>query len=178
MGDKILESSGAALPQGYAKFLAGLKERIRTARLKAALSANKELIILYWEIGRSILKRQRDEGWGTKVIDRLAHDLRQEFPDMKGFSARNLLFMRSFAEAFPDETIVKQIVSQIPWGHIIRLPQMVKDPTERIWYIQQTIEHGWSRNVLVHHYPLSPALPGEIKGSLPSVEELERELAE
>ena len=178
MGDKILEGDGVTLSQGYAEFLADLKERIRTARLKAALSANKELIILYWEIGRSILKRQRDEGWGSKVIDRLANDLRREFPDMKGFSARNLLFMRSFAEAFPDETIVKQIVSQIPWGHIIRLLQMVKDPTERIWYIQQTIERGWSRNVLVHHYPLSPALPGEIKGSLPSVEELERELAE
>ncbi len=97
-----------------------------------------------------ILQRQKKEGWGAKVIERLAHDLRKEFPEMKGFSPRNLLFMRSLAEAFPDKTIVKQVVSQIPWGHLIRIIQMVKDPAERIWYIQQTTLHGWSRNVLVH----------------------------
>ena len=145
-----MQPKNSVLPEGYSEFLASLKRRVQKARLKAALSVNQELILLYWEIGQMILKRQRKEGWGAKVIDRLAHDLRKEFPDMKGFSSRNLLFVRSLAEAFPDKTIVKQVVSQIPWGHLIRLIQMVKDPAERIWYIQQTTLHGWSRNVLVH----------------------------
>ena len=91
---------------GYAEFLADLKERIRKARIKAALSANRELVLLYWEIGRMILERQRKEGWGSKVIDRLAQDLRREFPDLKGFSARNLKYMRAFAEAYLDKEFV------------------------------------------------------------------------
>ncbi|AEH45437.1 protein of unknown function DUF1016 [Thermodesulfatator indicus DSM 15286] len=138
------------LPTGYAEFLADLKERIRRARVKAALSVNRELILLYWEIGRMILERQRKEGWGSKVIDRLAQDLRREFPDLKGFSARNLKYMRAFAEAYPDKKFVQEVLAQITWYHNITLLEKVKDPTERIWYIQQTIEHGWSRNVLVH----------------------------
>ena len=135
---------------GYAEFLADLKERIRKARIKAALSANRELVLLYWEIGRMILERQRKEGWGSKVIDRLAQDLRREFPDLKGFSARNLKYMRAFAEAYPDKKFVQEVLAQITWYHNITLLEKVKDPKERIWYIQQTIEHGWSRNVLVH----------------------------
>ena len=138
------------LPIGYAEFLADLKERIRRARIKATLSANRELILLYWEIGRMILERQRKEGWGSKVIDRLAQDLRREFPDMKGFSARNLKYMRAFAEAYPDKEFVQQVAAQIPWFHHCTLLDKVKNPAERIWYIQQTIEHGWSRNILVH----------------------------
>ena len=98
---------------GYAEFLADLKEHIRRARIKAALSANRELILLYWEIGRMILERQRKEGWGSKVIDRLAQDLRREFPDLKGFSARNLKYMRAFAEAYLDKEFVQQVVAQI-----------------------------------------------------------------
>ena len=140
----------AQLPAGYAELLEDLKARIRSAQVKAALSVNRELVLLYWQIGREILQRQQQEGWGAKVIERLAQDLQREFPEMKGFSTRNLLFMRGFAEAYPDEAIVKQLVSQIPWGHLIRLLQKVKDLAERTWYIQQTIEHGWSRNVLVH----------------------------
>jgi len=139
-----------SLPLGYAEFLADLKKRIRRARVKAALSANRELILLYWEIGRMILERQKEEGWGSKVIDRLAQDLRREFPDMKGFSARNLKYMRAFAEAYPDKEFVQQVAAQIPWFHHCTLLDKVKDPAERIWYIQQTMEHGWSRNVLVH----------------------------
>ena len=138
------------LPPGYAEFLADLKERIRRARVKAALSANRELILLYWEIGRMILERQKKEGWGSKVIDRLAQDLRREFPDIRGFSARNLKYMRAFAEAYPDKEFVQQVAAQIPWFHHCVLLDKVKDTAERIWYIQQTIEHGWSRNVLVH----------------------------
>jgi len=148
MQQAVSQISG--LPAGYAGFLADLKTRIRSAQAKAALSANRELVLLYWDIGRRILERQKQEGWGTKVIDRLAADLGQAFPDMKGFSPRNLIFMRALSEAYPEEAIVKQLVSQIPWGHNIRILQIVKDSAEREWYIRQTIEHGWSRNVLVH----------------------------
>ncbi|MBW2069586.1 MAG: DUF1016 family protein [Deltaproteobacteria bacterium] len=138
------------LPAGYAKLLADLKKRIRNARVRVAISANRELILLYWEIGRMILKRQKEEGWGSKVIDRLAKDLKQEFPDMKGFSSRNLKYMRAFAEAYPDRKFVQQAAAQIPWFHHCTILDKVKTHAERTWYIQQAIEHGWSRNVLVH----------------------------
>jgi predicted nuclease of restriction endonuclease-like (RecB) superfamily len=122
--------------------------RIAEARSRASLSVNRELILLYWHIGREIVQRQKREGWGTKVIERLARDLHLEFPEMKGFTRRNLLFMRSLAESYEDTQIVKQLVSQIPWGHNIRIIQAVKDRTERLWYVRKTIEHGWSRNIL------------------------------
>lgn len=134
---------------GYNHFLHDLKSRIRAARTRAALSVNRELILLYWQIGRDILERQEREGWGAKVIERLATDLRAEFQDMKGLSPRNLLFMRAFAEAYTDEAIVKQLVSQLPWGHVVRLIQKVKSPEEREWYICKAFEHGWSRDILV-----------------------------
>jgi predicted nuclease of restriction endonuclease-like (RecB) superfamily len=138
------------LPKGYDSFLSELKDRIRHAQLRAALSVNRELVLLYWSIGRDILVRQEEQGWGAKVIDRLAADLRKAFPEMNGFSPRNLKYMRAFAEAWPDEAIVQQLVAQIPWGHIVRILDYVKAPPEREWYIRQTIENGWSRNVLVH----------------------------
>lgn len=141
---KIMPSSF----EGYDNFLHDLKQRIQTAQVKAALSVNRELILLYWAIGREILACQAAEGWGTKVIERLAKDLRREFPDMKGLSRTNLLYMRAFAEAYPDEAIVQQLVGQIPWGHNIRILDMVKEPETRLWYIQQTITNGWSRNIL------------------------------
>jgi predicted nuclease of restriction endonuclease-like (RecB) superfamily len=144
------QQPAAQLPAGYAELLESLKARIREAQVRAALSVNRELVLLYWHIGREILQRQEREGWGAKVIDRLALDLRREFPEMKGFSPRNLKYMRAFAEAWPEEQIVQQLVAQIPWGHNVRLLDYVEDPTERLWYVQQTIEHGWSRNVLVH----------------------------
>ncbi|TJW88629.1 MAG: DUF1016 domain-containing protein, partial [Mesorhizobium sp.] len=135
---------------GYASLLAELKERIRTARLKAAVAVNRELILLYWSIGRDILARQTAEGWGARIIDRLAADLRRDFPEMTGLSPRNLKYMRAFAEAFPDEEFVQQVVAQLPWGHNVKLVEALKDPTERLWYAHQAIEHGWSRNVLAH----------------------------
>ena len=135
---------------GYASLLAELKERIRTARLKAAVALNQELILLYWSIGRDILARQSAEGWGARVIDRLASDLRRDFPEMSGLSPRNLKYMRSLAEAFPEAEIVQQVVARLPWGHVIKLVETIKEPTERLWYARQTVEHGWSRNVLVH----------------------------
>lgn len=82
-----------------------------------ASKENRELVLLYWQIGRDILERQAQQGWGAKVIERLAHDLRTSFPEMKGFSRANLMYMRAFAEAWPDAAIVQQAVGQLPWGH-------------------------------------------------------------
>lgn len=120
------------------------------AQLRAVLAVNRELISLYWGIGRDILTRQKDQGWGAKVIDQLAADLRKAFPEMTGFSPRNLKYMRAFADAWPDEAIVQQLAAQIPWFHNCVLLGQVKNRDEREWYIRQTIENGWSRNVLVH----------------------------
>lgn len=137
------------LGREYEAFLRDLKERIRDAQLRAAIAVNRELVLLYWRIGHEILTRQQQQGWGAKVIDRLAKDLKQEFPEMQGFSPRNLKYMRAFAEAYLDEPIVQQAAAQIPWFHNCVLLDKVKDPVQRLWYIQQTIEQGWSRNVLV-----------------------------
>jgi predicted nuclease of restriction endonuclease-like (RecB) superfamily len=142
--------SKAVVPAGYAEFLQDLKARIRSAQLRAALAVNRELVLLYWRIGRDIIERQSQAGWGAKIIDQLSKDLHQEFPDMNGFSPRNLKYMRAFAQAWPDEVIVQQAAAQIPWFHNCILVDKVKSPEERLWYIQRTIQHGWSRNVLVH----------------------------
>ncbi|MBE9125693.1 MULTISPECIES: PDDEXK nuclease domain-containing protein [unclassified Coleofasciculus] len=138
------------IPENYDDFLHDLKERIRSAQVRAALSVNRELVLLYWQLGQDILTRQRQQGWGAKVIDRLASDLQKEFPDMKGFSPRNLKYMRAFAEAYPNEPIVQEVLAQITWYHNIALIEKLKSPEERLWYAQKTVEHGWSRNVLVH----------------------------
>jgi predicted nuclease of restriction endonuclease-like (RecB) superfamily len=135
---------------GYQILLRELKARIRTARLQAALAVNEELVLLYWGIGRQILERQAREGWGSRVIDRLSADLRRDFPDMTGLSARNLKYMRALAEAHPDRAFVQQVVARLPWGHVVRLLETVKDAARREWYARHAIEHGWSRNVLVH----------------------------
>ena len=118
------------LPTGYAAILASLKDQIRAARLKAGLAVNRELVLLYWRIGRQILKQQQEEGWGSKVIDRLSLDLRREFPEMKGLSSRNLKYMRAFSEAYPDETIVQQLAAQIPWFHNCVLLDKVRRPED------------------------------------------------
>ena len=114
-----MSKSGSLFPadENYTAFLRSLKERIQQAQIKAALAVNKELTLLYWQIGREILIRQQQEGWGTKIVDQLAKDLKREFPDIKGFSSRNLKYMRAFAEAYPDEQIVQQLAAQIPWFH-------------------------------------------------------------
>ena len=136
------------LPSNYVEVLNEIKRRIQEERLRVVLSANSAMVLLYWDIGQLILARQEQEGWGAKVIDRLSHDLSEAYPDMKGFSSRNLLFMRGMAAAYPDRQKVKQLVSQLPWGHIIRLLQRIKDSDIREWYMLQAVEHGWSRSVL------------------------------
>lgn len=167
-------ATAARLPAGYSELLDQLKQRIRAAQLRAAVSVNRELIALYWQIGRSIDERQRVEGWGKSVVDRLAVDLRRSFPSMEGFSPSNVWRMRAFYLAWADanlaqpvremevrpnlaqavrdldDQILPQPVAEIPWGHNIVLLQKLKDPATRLWYAQQTVEHGWSRAVLVH----------------------------
>jgi len=143
-------ANNLSIPEDYYDFLRELKGRILQAQVRAVISVNRELVLLYWQIGRDILNRQQQRGWGAKVIDNIAADLQKAFPEMKGFSPRNLKYMRSFAETYPDEQFVQQVVAQIPWGHNLRILDAVKVPVEREWYIRQTIEQGWSRNVLVH----------------------------
>jgi predicted nuclease of restriction endonuclease-like (RecB) superfamily len=138
-------------PEGYADWLADLKGRIHSAQQRATLAVNRELIQMYWQIGRDILVRQADQGWGAKVIERLAQDLRTAFPEMKGFSRANLMYMRAFAEAWPDAEILQQAVGQLPWGHNLVLLTRLKDPQQRLAYAQSAIRHGWSRNVLNIH---------------------------
>jgi predicted nuclease of restriction endonuclease-like (RecB) superfamily len=133
----------------YQAVLEALKERLRVARVRAALAVNRELVLLYWKTGRDILTRQTDLGWGAKVIDELSKDLRQAFPEMRGLSPRNLKYMRSFAEAWPDEAIVQEVLARITWYHNVALLEKLKEPDVRLWYARAAHEHGWSRNVLV-----------------------------
>ncbi|MBI5282429.1 MAG: DUF1016 domain-containing protein [Candidatus Solibacter usitatus] len=133
----------------YQSLLSSVGQRIQEAQVRAGLAVNRELVLLYWSVGREILARQQAEGWDAKVIDSLAQDLHRSFPEMQGLSPRNLQYMRAFAEAWPDEAIVQQLVAQIPWGHNVRILDRLKSPEERLWYAQQTVANGWSRNVLV-----------------------------
>ncbi len=150
------------LPAGYAPLLAELKTRVRAAQLRATVAVNRELILLYWHIGREILRAQRHEGWGTKVVERLAKDLSSEFPEMKGFSRSNLLYMRAFYAAWRAPAIVQQPVGQLSptpdeppsplpllsWSANLILLEKLKEPAIRLWYARQAWAYGWSRTVL------------------------------
>jgi predicted nuclease of restriction endonuclease-like (RecB) superfamily len=146
---KMMKSALQA-PSGYPELLQELKNRIRGAQVRASLAVNRELILLYWSVGRDILVRQGSEGWGTGVIGRLAHDLQNEFPGIEGFSLRSLKYMRSFAEAWPEEPIVQQVAALLPWGHHMLLLDRAKDPAIRLWYLRASLQNGWSRNILAH----------------------------
>jgi predicted nuclease of restriction endonuclease-like (RecB) superfamily len=137
----------------YQNWLIHLKIQIQSAQQRAVLAVNAELVALYWQIGSDILQRQKQQGWGSNVIDMLASDLTRAFPDLKGFSTRNLKYMRAFAESWHDfqaNTIVQQAVAQLPWGHNLVLLTKIKDRQQRLDYAQLIQTHGWSRNVLVH----------------------------
>jgi predicted nuclease of restriction endonuclease-like (RecB) superfamily len=144
----MAKPSFLATSDNYRSLLEGLKDRIRSSQLKAAIAVNQEMILLYWHIGREILARQQEQGWGTKVITQLSKDLKREFPEMTGFSARNLGYMKAFAEAWPDEAILHQLGAKIPWKHNCILIEKVKDPLKRRWYAQETVNNGWSRSIL------------------------------
>ena len=177
----------------YAQFLEDLKRQIRSAQLKAALAVNQELVLLYWQIGQEILRKQEAEGWGTRVIERLAKDLRREFPDMRGFSARNLKYMRAFALAYPEEAIVQEGLAQNYSGKmsfyvtaVNRLLRTERDePTIGIILCKsknQTIVEfalqGNQQPIGVATYQLQSQLPQELQGQLPTIEQLEMEMAE
>lgn len=136
------------LPRSYAETLGEIKQRIQQERIRVVLAANSAMVLLYWDIGRMILDRQEHEGWGSKVIGRLASDLREAFADMKGFSPRNLNYMRAFAAAWPDREIMQQLAARIPWFHNCLLLDRVPDPATRQWYVRHVLEQGWSRNIL------------------------------
>ncbi len=145
-----MASERGLIPEGYKELLGDLKERIRAAQVRAALSVNRELIALYWQIGRAISDRQETHGWGTQVIDRLSADLRHTFPDMRGFSPRNLRYMRAFAAAYPESDFWQQAAANLPWGHVMRLLDTIPDPSTRAWYAREAVAHGWSRAILTH----------------------------
>lgn len=170
--------AAATVPTGYGPLLAELKSRVRAAQVKAALSVNAHLVWLYWQVGHRIAQQQAKEGWGAGVIPRLAADLHAEFPELRGFSERNIGRMIRFSGEYPDlfailppvvaklpETefmqqpaallpeggatpIVPQAAAKLPWAHHVILMEKVKDRAARIWYMQRAIEHGWSRAVL------------------------------
>lgn len=137
------------VPESYASLLAELKHRISQAQLRAATKANTELVLLYWEMGRSIVARQDEEGWGRSVIERLSADLRVAFPHMKGFSPRNLWRMRAFFIAWKEHgENLPQAVAELPWGHNAMLLEKLDDPDHRLWYAIRSQQHSWSRDVL------------------------------
>lgn len=137
-----------AIPHGYPRLLEDIAARITRSQLRAAFAVSRELVLLYWSIGAQILLQQQAEGWGTRVIDRLGRDLQARFPGVEGFSPRNLKYMRSLAEAWPDPEIVPQSVALLPWGHLRLLLDRVKDPTARDWYLRVAVREGWSRDML------------------------------
>lgn len=160
------------IPHDYQAFLQTIKTRIQQAQIQSVLAVNRELILLYWDLGNWILERQAREGWGTKVIERLATDLHKQFPHMRGLSPRNLKYMRAFATAYPDEEFVQRVVALLPWGHQCTLLDQVKSAEERRWYIERAVEHGWSRPVLATQietglYHRSGKALTNFKGTLP-----------
>ncbi len=136
------------LPTDYQTTLSDLKKRIAHERLRVTLSANAAMVLLYWDIGMIILERQDRQGWGARIIDRLSEDLKQAFPEMNGFSPRNLKYMRKFASEWPVREIVQRTVAQIPWRSNLALLDKLADAKTRLWYIDKTIQNGWSKDIL------------------------------
>lgn len=141
---------GAAVPEWYPALLDSVSDRIVGGHRRAVAAANTELVATYWAIGRDILDRQAGQGWGSKVIDRLSTDLKQRFPDARGYSPRNLKYMRALADAWPDSEFVQRTVAQLPWRHHVALLDKVDHAELREWYAARAVEHGWSRDILVH----------------------------
>ncbi|MEE1315156.1 MAG: PDDEXK nuclease domain-containing protein [Faecalimonas sp.] len=136
------------MSDGYLDFIEKIKKEIQTQRVSVVMTANASMICLYWNIGKAILDKQAEEGWGAKVIDRMSKDLKDAFPEMSGFSPRNIKYMRKFAECWPDYEIVQRVVAQIPWRSNISLVDKLSDEESRIWYAYKIIEHGWSKTIL------------------------------
>ena len=139
----------ADMPADYGQWLSELKQRVSQERVRAVLSANASMILLYWDIGQAILVKQQMQGWGARVIDRLSHDLKTAFPAMSGFSPRNLKYMRLFASSWPDLIVVQRTVAQLPWRSNLTLLEKIDAPEQRLWYADKAIQQGLSRDMLV-----------------------------
>ena len=146
----VYEKDNALMPQDYGNFLQAIKQRVQESRLRAYRSVNKELIDLYWGIGREIAERQERDGWGKSVVERLSRDLRKEFPGTSGFSSQNLWYMRQFYLEYREYPNLQQVVGEIPWGQNLLIISRIKDFPAREYYLRMTTEMGWSRNVLLH----------------------------
>lgn len=144
----VVAPTGAELPRGYGATLQKIRARIEGERLRVVMAASAAMVELYWDLGRIILDRQHQEGWGAKVIDRLSTDLRNAYPDMQGLSPRNLKYMRAFAAAWPDRETVQRLVARLPWRHNIALLEKLAEERSRVWYAQNALAHGWSHSVL------------------------------
>lgn len=136
------------LPKDYPSWLAELKHRIQSERLRIVITNNAAMVLLYWDIGQRILEKQKMQGWGAKIIDSLSFDLREQFPEMKGFSPRNLKYMRAFATAWPKREIVQEALAQLSWYQNLVLLEKLKTPEHRLWYAAKAYEYGWSRSIL------------------------------
>lgn len=138
------------LDKNYISFLNTIKAKILSARIRAYRGLNRELIKLYWDLGKTIVERQKQYGWGQSIVERLSKDLRHEFPNTGGFSDRNLWDMRRFYDAYKNNTKLRQLVAEIPWGHNLLILNKTDDLKEREYYIQASVQMGWSRNVLLN----------------------------
>ena len=138
------------VPADYGALLVAVKERVRAAQYQALKAVNKELVGLYWDIGRLISRRQTDQGWGQAVVERLAGDLQKEFPGVKGFSVQNLWYMRQLYLEYHENAKLQPLVGEIGWTHNLIILQRCKDLLEREFYLRMTRKFGWSKNVLVH----------------------------
>ncbi len=143
------------LDDAYLNFLQEVKQKILQAQTKSVSAVNQQLVILYWELGNDLLSKQKKLGWGAGVTTQLSKDLKIAFPNVKGFSKRNLDYMKKFASLYPDRQILQQAVAKIGWSHNTVLIHKCKTQKERIWYAQKALEHGWSRNMMVHHIEMN-----------------------
>lgn len=134
----------------YNEFINQVKVEIKQSQNNAILSVNRELLLLYWKVGKRILENINSSDWGSKIIPKLSKELKEAFPDLKGFSERNLKYMRRLAEEYPDYEFVQQVVAQLSWSHNLVLLDRIKGLSQRRWYIEKCVENKWSRNVLVH----------------------------
>jgi predicted nuclease of restriction endonuclease-like (RecB) superfamily len=140
--------SGASTPRWYPELLNAVVDQVESGRFRAAASANHEMVATYWAIGKELLRRESDEGWGAKVVTRLSADLRDRFPEVRGFSPRNLRYMKSLAAAWPDLAMLQTASATLPWSHHVLLLDKISDESARLWYARQAASEGWSRNVL------------------------------
>jgi len=175
-----MEMMKKVVGDGYEAWIRSIKERVQQARFKALMMANAEQILLYWDVGHEILEKQEAEGWGSKIVDRMSVDLKAAFPDMSGWSPRNLKYMRAFADAWSRLEIVQAPLAQLPWYHHLTLLEHLKSRGDRIAYAALAVENGWSRNDIVAEYALAdldkPVGVSTYQLGLPSPEQLQSKL--